>query len=184
MTITVTHSKGLSAPDSGADDKVYGVDWVSSTSHTLSGISSVKMSTFRVTTTTSTAPIAELAFTVSNTILNTFEFNVVFATSISTCGIRFGLTYPAISSFAAQVEIPQGTVVAGLPTGKMMGWVTSTGASILSSTVPAASTKYLASIYGSILPSANGTLQLTYATEVAGVGVTTFAGSYGILTTP
>ena len=183
MPFSITHSKGLSAPDSGAEDKIYGVDYVSTGSHVLTGYSTVKMSTFRRSQTTSTFGIAELAFTVSNTVAQTFEFGIVYATGISTCGIRLGLTYPATSSFAAMVEIPQGTVGAGLPTGKMMGYVTSTGQSIFSSSTPLASTKYFATVYGSILPSANGTLQLMYATEVAGVGVTTFAGSYGKLET-
>src|SRR6476619_1146605 len=41
MALTVTHSKTLVAPDSGVQDKVYGVDYVSPTSHTLSGVASL-----------------------------------------------------------------------------------------------------------------------------------------------
>ncbi len=37
MAITVTHSKTLAAPDSGTEDKVYGSDYVSASSHTLNG---------------------------------------------------------------------------------------------------------------------------------------------------
>jgi hypothetical protein len=37
MAISVTHSKTLIAPDSGAEDKVYGVDYVAADSHTVTG---------------------------------------------------------------------------------------------------------------------------------------------------
>lgn len=37
MTLTVTHSKTLVNPDSGSDDKVYGSDYVSATSHQVTG---------------------------------------------------------------------------------------------------------------------------------------------------
>lgn len=38
MAVTVTHSKTLSSPDSGVEDKVYGSDYVSATSHTVTGL--------------------------------------------------------------------------------------------------------------------------------------------------
>ena len=38
MAVTVTHSKTLVSPDSGVEDKVYGADYVSATSHTLNGL--------------------------------------------------------------------------------------------------------------------------------------------------
>ena len=38
MTLSVTHSKTLVSPDSGGEDKVYGTDYVSATSHSLSGL--------------------------------------------------------------------------------------------------------------------------------------------------
>ena len=183
MAISITHSKVLAAPDSGAADKVYGVDWNSSASHTLTGWSTVKMSTIRTTTTTSTAAITELAFTVSNTIASFFEFGIVYASDISTNGIRLGLTAPATSSLAATVNIPHGTGTA-VPQLMAFGNISTTGDSVVTSTTPVASTKYFAIMYGSIVPSANGTLQLTYATETAGRAISTFAGSYGKLVTP
>lgn len=147
-----------------------------------SPISTVKVSTIRVTTTTSTFPIAELAFNVSNTMTHSFEFGVVYASNISTTGLRLGITAPSVSSLSAAVWIPQGVGVAGT-LGETRGNISTTGDSVVSSTTPVAGTKYYAQVKGTIVPSANGTLQLTYATEVAGSAISTFAGSYGILTT-
>ena len=181
MTLRITHSKTLVSPDSGAEDKVYGVDYVSTGSHTLTGYSTVKMSTIRITTTTSTFGIAELTFDVSNTILHTFEFGIVYASDISTNGLRLGITCPATSSLAAIVQIPQGGGAVVGQLAEMTGTISTTGHSVVASSTPFASTKYFAMVYGSILPSANGTLQLTYATETAGRAISTFAGSYGKL---
>lgn len=38
MAVKVTHSKTLVTPDSGTEDKVYGVDWVDPNSHTIAGL--------------------------------------------------------------------------------------------------------------------------------------------------
>jgi hypothetical protein len=40
MAVTVTHSKTLIAPDSGVEDKVYGVDYVAPDSHSITGLGS------------------------------------------------------------------------------------------------------------------------------------------------
>ena len=147
----------------------------------VSNISSVKLSTIRFTTTTSTFALTELAFTVSNTIHYTFDFGVVYASRISSTGLRLGLQYPAVSSFAANVRIPQ--VVATGTDSETQGNIIISGSSVVAPATPLASTQYFANVYGSIVPSANGTLQLTYATEVAGQAISTFVGSYGTLIT-
>jgi hypothetical protein len=41
MAVVVTHSKTLVSPDSGSDDKVYGSDYVSPTSHTIAGLGTI-----------------------------------------------------------------------------------------------------------------------------------------------
>lgn len=182
MTVRITHSKTLSAPDSGAEDKVYGVDYVSTGSHTLTGYSTVCMSTFRSTSTIATAGIAELLFAVSSAVKYRFEFGVVFATSISTTGIKLGLLAPATSSFAAVVRIPQGVGVART-LGEIVVDVSSSGGFASTSTAAFASTKYFAEITGAIVPSSDGNLQVMWGSEIAGSAVSTFVGSYGALTT-
>ena len=143
-------------------------------------ISTIKLTGLTNTTTTSTLALSTLAFTVSNTILQTFEFGVIFATVSSTTGAKFGLTFPAVSTFAATVVMPS---LSASMSSQLVGPITVSGGSVTGTGVQTASTQYLALIYGTILPSANGTLQVTYGTEVAGSGVSTFAGTYGMLTT-
>lgn len=147
-----------------------------------SNMSTVVKTALQSSTTTSTLPVTSLAFTVSNTIAYKFEFGVIYAAVATGTGIKFSLTGPAVSSFTAAAWIPQGIAVAGT-IGEMRGNITSMGYVVSTSTTPIAAGKFFAEIKGAILPSANGTLQLTYATEVAGSAVSTFAGSYGVLTT-
>ena len=146
-----------------------------------SPISTVKLSTIRFTTTTSSFPLTELKFTVSNTIHYALDFGVVYASRISSAGLRLGMTYPQASSFSANVRIP--SLVATGTDSEIQGNIIVSGSSVVAPSTPLASTMYWANVYGSIVPSANGTLQLTYATEVAGQAISTFVGSYGVLTT-
>lgn len=181
MPIRITHSKGLSSPDSGAEDKIYGVDYVSTGSHTISGYDTTFMSTVRTTTTTSSLPIAELSFNIISTSTYAFEFGLAFASALSTTGIRIGLNGPTYSTLAVQLNIPHGTAnTANLAMAH--GWLTSFASSIVTSSAPANSEPVFAQVYGIVKPTSTGILQLTYATEVAGSAISTFAGSYGILT--
>jgi hypothetical protein len=183
----VTHSKGLSAPDSGAEDKVYGVDWVSTGSHTISGYSTVRVTSIKSTTTTSTLPIAELVFSVDANTSYAFSFGIVYAAAISSTGLRLGLQFVTMSTFGANVNIPNATAgTAGLS----QGWIsastkthesTFTASSWVAASTPLASTQFFATMEGVCVPTAAGTLQVVYATEVAASAISTFVGSFGRL---
>lgn len=146
-----------------------------------SKISTIRTTSLVFTTTTSSLPLTGFGFTVSNTVNYSFEFGLIYASAISSTGLRVGLQYPATSTFAANVEIP--AVVATGTDSRTQGYIIASGSSVVAPSTPLASTQYVAFIYGQILPSANGTLQFCYATEVAASAITSFAGSYGILTT-
>ena len=146
-----------------------------------SPISTVYVTSIKNTTTTSSLPLPEMQFTVSSGLRYSFDFGIVYASRISSTGLRVGLQYPSASTFAANVEIP--AVVAVGTDSRTQGYISTSGGSVVAPSTPLASTQYLANVYGMILPSANGTLQLTYATEVAGSAISTFVGGYGILTT-
>lgn len=146
-----------------------------------SNISTIKTTSLVFTTTTSSLPLTNFGFTVSNTVNYSFEFGLVYASAISSTGLRVGLQYPSASTFAANVEIP--AVVATGTDSRTQGYIIASGSSVVAPSTPLSSTQYIAFVWGQILPSANGTLQFCYATEVAGVAISSFAGSYGILTT-
>jgi len=124
--------------------------------------------------------LAGLGFEVSSGVSYGFEFGIAFATAQNTTGAKFGLTIPAASTFCATVRIPIAAAGVG---GEFQGWISSSGGVVTGSGVQTAGIKYYADIEGAILPTANGNLQVIYGTEVAGSAVSTFAGSYGILTT-
>lgn len=182
MPFTVRHTKTLSSPDSGAADKVYGADYVAATSHTLVGYSSVYVTSVKSSTTTSTLTnsLPELLFTVSNTINYHFEFGLVLASALSTTGVRIGVSSPTFSTFACNISIPQGTGAPG-PSSELYGFIAANASSVMSSSSPANSTQFFALVNGVLVPTANGNMIVTFATEVAGSAISTFAGSYGRL---
>ena len=154
-----------------------------------SNLSTVRVTSLKTTTTTSTQTIPELTFDVSANSTYAFEFGIVYASAVATTALRAGLRFVTMSTMTACVDIP----VAAAGTGAMFhGWInastlnhqsTFTASTVVGATTPLASTKYMASVYGSCVPAASGTLAVTYATEVAGSAISTFVGSYGILTT-
>jgi hypothetical protein len=108
-----------------------------------------------------------------------FAWNVLFQAATTTCGIRIGLTFPAATIASAQAWIP---LAADGTAGAFEGWITSSGDSVVSTGVPAASTTFLATIEGTIRPTANGTLQLWYASELStNPGVLIMQQSVGVV---
>jgi hypothetical protein len=71
VTLAVTHSKTLVAPDSGTDDKVYGSDYVSPSSHTLTGTADVTQGGTGLTSGTAGGL---LYFATTNTIADTGNY--------------------------------------------------------------------------------------------------------------
>lgn len=146
------------------------------------GPSSVKLAAdLPAFTSTTLANATGLAFAVTSGVVCRFRFDVIFRTAALTTGIRLGLTCPAFTVLAANVTTP----FAADGTGMMFeGAITTSGDSVLSTGVAAANADNLAVIEGVLLPSANGTLQLQAATEVAASAATVRAGSNGQLWTP
>lgn len=146
-----------------------------------SNVSTVKVTSERITTTTSTLALTELAFALTSASYYAFEFGILYKSRISSNGLRLRIDTPTFSTYSATIKIP--TVLATGTDNEVTGWVSSRTTSVVSGTTPTASSVYLARIWGAIIPTANGTLQLMNATETAGQSISTCAGSYGRLTT-
>lgn len=131
-------------------------------------------------TSTTLANTTGLSFAVTAGNYYSFEFVVLFQSAATTTGIRLGLTCPAFTVYSARVEVP---VAADGVSADMQGWLTTSGDSVLGTGVQAITTTYAAIIRGLILPSANGTIQVQHATEVAASGVTIKQGSHGVMRT-
>ena len=121
------------------------------------------------------ANITGLAFPVTSGLTYEFRGLVVFRSAAITTGLRLGLTCPAFTVLAASASIPIAADAAGV--GYMDGWITTSGDSVLGTGVQAATTDYVATIEGVLVPSANGTVQLQAATEIAASNITVRAGS-------
>jgi hypothetical protein len=114
---------------------------------------------------TALADVTSLSFPVTTGGYYEFEFAVIYRTGLSTAGIRLGLTFPAITRFAAAVDIHG--IAAASASEMFTGIITTSGGSVVSAAVAATNTDYPAWVHGIIVPSADGTLQLRAAPEVA-----------------
>ena len=129
-------------------------------------------------TTTTLANITNLNFNVVSGSYYQYEFFILFQSSIATNGLKLAVTYPAATVASYRAEIP---IAADAAAGDWHGWGTSSGDAITGTGVQTANVVYMAKIVGNILPSANGTIQSQYASEVATNTTTIKQGSFGRL---
>ena len=144
------------------------------------GPSSVKITANQINGAVALADITGLNFAVTTGIYYHFRFLIPFRTAAAGTGIRLTLTFPATTVFAATVIIPMGADGSG---GEYFGWITSSGDVVFSPSVETMNVDYLAVIDGIILPSADGTLQVRFGSEVGGSNVTVKQGACGFLYT-
>lgn len=136
---------------------------------------------FGTTTTTTLGNVTGLSFAVSNGSYYVFEFGILYQAAATTTGLKMSVTIPAATVFTATAQAwssaADGTAAA------FFGRITTSGDAVTATGSEAANTTYLALIKGVLVPSADGTLQARYASEVSGSTVTIKQGSYGVLET-
>jgi hypothetical protein len=120
-----------------------------------------------------------LSFSVVSGTCYTFSFDVLFQSAAITNGLKLGLTFPAATVIGANVYIP---IAADGTAAAYHGYINTSGDSVVGTAVATADTTYLASLWGTIRPSANGTLQVQHASEISTArGVRIMADSMGAL---
>jgi len=92
-----------------------------------------------------------------------FLAQILFRSATTTTGLKFGATFPAVTDVGINVDIP---VAADGTAGTFHGWITSSGDSVIGTGVQAANTTYQGAVWGTIRPSANGTLQIQSGGEI------------------
>lgn len=130
------------------------------------------------TTASSLTSVTNVAFALLPNTTYTFKFWVMFRSSSSSNGIRLGLTFPAILRFAATVSIP---IAADGTASEFIGWLTSSGDSVIGTSVQTSNTDYMAIIEGTIRVSAAGNIQLVFGSENSGTTVIARLGTVGQL---
>jgi len=109
----------------------------------------------------------------------TFEYDVLFQTAATTTGIGLAMTGPVGGTINYTIKTPGGANGTG---AMYSGWGTAYDDVVLATAVEAASTTYVAHIYGVLHTGANaGTLTPRYRTEVGASAVTIKADSWGAL---
>lgn len=151
-----------------------------STSTSTSNVQSTKSTGDQTATDGTLVDVAGLSFSVTAGTTYYFLFQCVHQSNTATIGLKLGLTFPAVTTFAATAKTP---ITAGSVTSEFSGPITASGGSITGTAVPVINTNYLATIEGVIVPSASGTLQVQFAAETTGGTVTFKANSPGLLYT-
>lgn len=121
-----------------------------------------------------------LSFSVTANTYYHFRFLIMFQSAATTTGIRLSVSIPAFTRFSAKANIP---LAAESAAGEWQGWITASDDAVIGTGVMVINTDYVAVVEGIILPSANGTLQLRYGSEVAASNVIIRQGSAGFLNT-
>lgn len=142
----------------------------------------VKLTGSQTTTVTTNVDITGLSFAVVSGAYYRFRFNILYRAAATTTGIRLSVTIPAATVFAAAAQCETSTVGDGTGS-EHQGRITTSGDQVVGTGTPATGADFMVGIEGIIVPSANGTLQAVYASEVSGSGVTVAQGSMGIMDT-
>lgn len=134
------------------------------------GVSAVTVLAADVANTSDTAraDITGLGVALLANHLYRFEFYLLYSSAAATTGIAFGFTGPAKSLFSAAVDI-SGFAGGGTDArwqGQLVNYEGGTRSEHISTNVVAVNEKYLAKIEGLILPTADGTLQPRFRSEV------------------
>lgn len=131
-------------------------------------------------TTTTLADATGLVLPVLTGLYYRFKFLLLYQAAATTTGIKVSVTIPAATAFAAIADLPVSTAADGTA-NIFRGHITSSADPVIGSGTPAVATTHLAELEGLILPSADGTVQLQGASEVAASNVTLKQGSVAIL---
>lgn len=124
---------------------------------------------------TSLGDATGLSFSVSSGVRYRFAFWVVFRSAATTTGIKLSVNAPATTLLAYNVAIPISAIA------DVLGYRRAVNVETIGTGVDAITADLLATVEGVLVPSANGTLILRYASEVAASAVTIRAGSHGEL---
>lgn len=121
---------------------------------------------------------AGLSFALTANRYYSFEFLIRFQTAATTTGAQFAINAPANTYLVYQVATALTAAAAGAPTTRTARAV---NVGTASASADAANADLLATIKGVVRPTANGTLIVRQATEVASSAVTVKSGSCGWL---
>lgn len=121
---------------------------------------------------------AGLSFALTANRYYSFEFLIRFQTAATTTGAQFAINAPANTYLVYQVATALTAAAAGAPTFRTARAV---NVGTASASVDAINADLLATIKGIVRPTANGTLIVRQATEIAASAMTIKSGSCGWL---
>jgi Major tropism determinant N-terminal domain len=140
------------------------------------GVQRVVLGSDRTSTVVTAADVTGLSFAVKAGVQYHFEFSVLFQSATLTTGIALSIDGPASPTLLAyNVVIPISD------TSQVVGNRRAYNTLTVGTAVNPINANYRATISGTIQPSADGTLIVRFASEIASTSVVVKAGSYGFL---
>lgn len=136
------------------------------------GLAYTVLGTQRDSTVVALADCTGLSFAVVSGTRYRFTFYVKFQTAVNTTGIRLSLNGPATTALNYNVVIPTSA------TAQVIGFRRAYNVETVGTGVDTANLPLLATIEGTITPSANGTVVVRFGSEVATSNVSILAGSH------
>lgn len=108
-----------------------------------------------------------------------FAYKLLMQSALAANGLKVGLTFPAATVVSAIAYLPES---ADGVSAQTTGYITTSGDSVTGPSMPTVNVPLIVEINGTIRPSANGTLALGYAGELATTqGIVLRIASVGIL---
>jgi hypothetical protein len=173
-TVSVDKIKGTpvnaTAPVAGQAMVFNGTEWVP----TYGVPMFTRVTADQATTSTTAISATNMSFPVIAGNVYKYKFLVLYTSTSSNNGLRLGLTYPAVSTASAVANIAAATDSTG---AYYQGVINSSGDVVAATSTAASNLIEISTVEGILVPTANGTVQLKFGSELSSQTVTIKAGS-------
>ncbi len=130
----------------------------------------------QATSSTSVVNATNMSFSVVSGNVYRYKFQILYTSTATNMGLKLGLTYPTVTAASAVANIASGTDSTG---AYYQGVINSSGDVVSAlNTAAAAPLVVISTVEGILVPTANGTVQLTFGSESTTATLTIKAGSF------
>jgi hypothetical protein len=168
-TVSVDKIKGTpvnaTAPVAGQAMVFNGTEWVP----TYGVPMFTRVTADQATTSTTAISATNMSFPVIAGNVYKYKFLVLYTSTSSNNGLRLGLTYPAVSTASAVANIAAATDSTG---AYYQGVINSSGDVVAATSTAASNLIEISTVEGILVPTANGTVQLKFGSELSSQTVT------------
>lgn len=171
--VSVDRIKGIAVngvPTAGQALIFNGTDWVPGPVTRYS-----RMTADQASSGGSVTSVSNMTFAVTAGNVYKYKFHIMYTSSATNSGLELGLTYPAVTTASALANIAAGNGAGAY----YQGVIGASGATVTAtSTAQAAPAVMYSTVEGVLVPTADGSVQLTFGSEIPSQTITLKAGSF------